>query len=187
MFQTRKISFHKKYLAFRDAARTLQSIADSPREERLLRQCQIAGFLHGHLSIRKQGSDTKRVFTERRATRGLRRIMRSSPPRNGEHPRMLLGKGSISCRACTRDDNDRAGDTVRTCRDYVIGPSGNVAAMIMLLCRIRLPASDQHRDTCKSVIGSAYSPLASSRPRRVALRALIGNIYFNCVIHSDAP
>lgn len=58
----------------------------------------------------------------------------------------ITRKGSIFCRACTRRDNDRAGDIVRTCRDYVIGlASENVAAMI--IHRIRLPV-DQHRDTC---------------------------------------
>lgn len=44
---------------------------------------------------------------------------------------LLLGKGSTFCRACTCGDNDRAGDIVRTCRDYVIGRSENVVAMVI--------------------------------------------------------
>lgn len=74
----------------------------------------------------------------------------------------LLGKGSTFCRACTCGDNDHAGDIVRTCRDYVIGRSGNVSwygytASDFPWISIETPAR---------VIGSVYSLLASShRPR----------------------
>lgn len=78
-------------------------------------------------------------------------------------PRLLLGRGSTSCRACTHPcDDDRAGDIVRTCRDYVIGLSGNVPTLLHFI-----PASDFSRisiETPAAIIGSAYpAPPSPSR------------------------
>lgn len=117
---------------------------------------------------------------------GERRVMWSAPARNGKpqagYPWPLLrGKGSTFCRACTRDDNDRAGDIVRTCRDYVIGRSRNVrcygyAASDFPWISIETPAR---------ALSSQFTLF--SLPPTLRARALIGDVYFNCVIHNVAP
>jgi len=56
---------------------------------------------------------------------------RNEKPQAGYPCPLLLGKGSTFCHACICNDNDHAGDIVRTCRDYVIGCSRNVAAMVI--------------------------------------------------------
>lgn len=80
-------------------------------------------------------------------------------------------KGRLFAAHASRRDNDRAGDIVRTCRDYVIGTSENVRCCCRCCCcrccccrrshtrRVRLPV-DQHRDTCKRYRLGLPAPLA---------------------------
>lgn len=94
------------------------------------------------------------------ATRDVLSTARNEKPQAGYPCPLLLGKGSTFCHACTCDDNDHAGDIVRTCRDYVIGRSRNVVAMVIPHQTSRGSAS-RHLQA----LSSQFTPLlASSHP-----------------------
>ena len=95
-----------------------------------------------------------------RATCDVLSTARNEKPQAGCLRPLLLGKGSTFCHACTCNDNDHAGDIVRTCRDYVISRSRNVTAMVIPHQTSRGSAS-RHLQA----LSSQFTPLlASSHP-----------------------
>lgn len=94
-----------------------------------------------------------------------RREMKNLKP--GIPARYYLEKGRFFANACTCDDNDHAGDTVRTCRDYVIGRSRNVAAMV-------IPHQTSRGSASRHLQALSSQFTLFSLPPTLRARALIG-------------
>lgn len=91
---------------------------------------------------------------------------------------LLLGKGSTFCRPCTLVA-DNAGDTVRTCRDYVIGCSGNVATVYIASDFLCGSASRHLQSTLSSQFTLFPLPLAT--PLYISMSPYRTTFTFNCV------
>jgi len=114
------------------------------------------------------------------ATRDVLSTARNEKPQAGYPCPLLLGKGSTFCHACICNDNDHAGDIVRTCRDYVIGCSRNVAAMV-------IPHQTSRGSASRHLQALSSQFTLFLLPPTLRTWALIGDVYFNCVIHNVAP